>query len=84
MFALDSTIDAIQIGKKTFVNAFVTNTAIATAMNNFVDAQTEYTKKAVKTGTDTATTFMAEFTKMAQEASKFDMTKAFNAFTPKK
>ena len=84
MFALDSTIDAIQTGKKTFVNTFVTNTAIATAMNDFVDAQTEYTKKAVKTGTDTAATFMAEFTKMAQEASKFDMTKTFKAFTPKK
>lgn len=77
MFALDSTIDAIQTSKKTFVNTFVTNKTIADAMNNFVDAQTEYTKKAVKTGTETATTFASEFTKMAQEASKFDFAKAF-------
>jgi hypothetical protein len=77
MFALDSTIDTIQSSKKTFVNTFVTNKTIAAAMNDFVDAQTEYTKKAVKTGTETATTFMTEFTKMAQEAGKFDFTKAF-------
>lgn len=77
MFVFDSTIDAIQTSKKTFVNTFVTNKTIASAMNDFVDAQTEYTKKAVKTGTDTATTFMSEFTKMAQEASKFDFAKAF-------
>jgi hypothetical protein len=77
MFALDSTIDTIQSSKKTIVNTFVTNKTIAAAMNDFVDAQTEYTKKAVKTGTETATTFMTEFTKMAQEASKFDFTKAF-------
>jgi hypothetical protein len=78
MFALDSTIDTIQTSKKAFVNTFVTNKTIASAMNDFVDAQTEYTKKAVKTGTETATTFMSEFTKMAQEAGKFDYTKAFS------
>jgi len=77
MFALDSTIDTIQTSKKMFVTTFVTNKTIADAMNDFVDAQTEYTKKAVKTGTDTATTFIAEFSKLAKEAGKFDYTKAF-------
>ena len=77
MFALDSTIDTIQSGKKMWVNTFVTNKAIAAAMNDFVDAQTEYTKKAVKTGTETATTFANEITKTFQEIGKFDYTKAF-------
>jgi len=77
MFAFDSTIDAIQTSKKMFVTTFVTNKTIADAMNDFVDAQTEYTKKAVKTGTNTATTFMEEFSKMTKEAGKFDFTKAF-------
>ena len=77
MFALDSTIDTIQSGKKMWVNTCVTNKAIAAAMNDFVDAQTEYTKKAVKTGTETATTFAEEFTKVFQDMSKFDYTKAF-------
>jgi hypothetical protein len=77
MFALDSTIDTIQSGKKMWVNTFVTNKAIAAAMNDFVDAQTEYTKKAVKTGTETATTFSNEITKTLQEIGKFDYTKAF-------
>lgn len=73
MFTLDTTIDAIQTSKKTFVNTFVTNKKIADAMNNFVDAQTEYTKKALKTGTDTATTLFSE-------ASKVDFTKMFTTF----
>jgi hypothetical protein len=77
MFALDSTIDAIQTGKKMWVNTFVTNEAIAKAINGFVDAQTEYTKKAVKTGTETVTTFANEITKTFQEIGKFDYTKAF-------
>jgi len=77
MFALDSTIDTIQTGKKMWVNTFVTNKAIAAAMNDFVDAQTEYTKKAVKTGTETATTFAEEVTKTLQDIGKFDYTKAF-------
>jgi hypothetical protein len=78
MFALDSTIDTIQSGKKMFVNTFVTNETIAKAINDFVDAQTEYTKKAVKTGTETATTFSNEITKTLQEIGKFDYTKAFS------
>jgi hypothetical protein len=56
----------------------VPNKTIATVMNDFVDAQTEYTKKAVKTGTETATTFAEEFTKVFQDISKFDYAKAFS------
>jgi hypothetical protein len=81
MFTFDTTIDAVQTGKKQFVKTFVQNEKIAEALNTFVDAQTEYTKKAVKVGTDTATTLASEAVKASQELSKFDYSKAVETFT---
>ncbi len=81
MFTLDSTIDAIQTSKKTFVNTvFAKHETVAKALNEFVDAQTTYTKNAVKAGTDVATKLSSEVTKLAQEATKFDYTKAYEQF----
>ena len=48
MFTFDATIDAVQNGKKQFVNTFVTNQAIKDTLVEFVDAQTAYTKSAIK------------------------------------
>ena len=88
MFLIDSTIDTIQTGKKSFVNTFVLNKDVAAALNDFVDAQSEYTKKAVKAGTDTMTTLIGEATKTAQSATKIDyvgmLDKMVDAFTPSK
>jgi len=91
MFTADATIDAVQTAKKTFVNTFVTNEAVKSALINFVDAQAEYTKKAVKAGSDTATTLVSESVKAYQDATKFDYTKfgegimkAYSATTAKK
>ncbi len=88
MFTLDATIDAIQNGKKTFVNTFIQHEAIAKALNSFVDAQAEYTKKAAKVGMDTATVLMQESVKAsqtayktAQENAKFEYAKFSDAFT---
>lgn len=75
MFTFDTTIDAIQTGKKQFVNTFVTNEAVKEALNNFVDAQTQYTKSAFKAGSDTATSVAKEMTKSLGEAAKFDYAK---------
>ena len=81
MFTLDTTIDTIQNGKKQFVNTvFANNKTIADALNGFVDAQSAYTKQAVKAGTDVATTLASESVKVAQEASKFDYTKVADTF----
>ena len=80
MFTLDTTIDAVQTGKKQFVNTFVQNESIAKALNSFIDAQTEYTKKAVKVGTDTASVLTSEFMKASQEAMKFDYSKFGEGF----
>ena len=75
MFTFDATIDAVQNGKKQFVNTFVTNQAIKDTLVEFVDAQTAYTKSAVKAGTDSAITIAKELTKSMSEAAKFDYTK---------
>lgn len=84
MFITDTTIDAIQNGKKQFVNTvFANNKAIADALNGFVDAQAAYTKAAVKAGTDTATKLSSEAVKVATEAAKFDFVKATKDFSEK-
>ena len=75
MFTADAIIDTVQTGKKQFVKTFVTNEAVATAMNSFVDAQADYTKKAVRVGMDTFTTLSSEMIKASQEAMKFDYSK---------
>ena len=75
MFTFDATIDAVQNGKKQFVNTFVTNQSIKDTLVNFVDAQTAYTKAAVKTGTETAASLAKEMTKSLSEVAKFDYTK---------
>ena len=48
MLFANQIIDTFQNGKKNFVNTFVTNESMKTTMLDFVDAQTEYTKEAVK------------------------------------
>lgn len=75
MFTLDTAIDTIQTGKKTFVTTFVTNEAVKGAMLSFIDAQTEYTKGAVKAGTDMFTTVAKETVTAVQSATKFDYAK---------
>ena len=75
MFTIDATVDAVQTAKKTVVNSFVTNESVKEAMIKFIDAQADYTKKAVKIGSDTFTTVGNEVVKSAQEAAKFDWVK---------
>jgi len=75
MFTADAIIDTVQNGKKTLVKTFVQNEAAATAMNEFIDAQADYTKKAAAVGMDTFTTLTTEMVKTMQNAAKFDYTK---------
>lgn len=65
--SLDTVVDAVQTAKKQFVTTFVTDKSYADAANKFVDAQTAYTKAAVKAGTEFATTFAALAQKSATE-----------------
>lgn len=72
-------ISMVQNSKKHFVDTFVKHEGLKYALNQFVDAQTEYTKKAVDTGLDTvfrvaeiATSydFVDSLTKTDKKASK--------------
>ncbi len=91
MFTVDQTIDTVQGAKKQFVKTFVQNETAASAMNEFIDAQAEYTKKAAKVGMDTFATLASETTKVVQNSMKFDyvkfgegVMKAYQATTAKK
>ena len=83
MFTADAFIDTVQTGKKTFVNTFVTNEAFKAPMIKFIDAQADYTKKAAKVGMDTFTSLSSEAVKQAQEATKYDYTKAYKELAEK-
>jgi hypothetical protein len=80
MFTADAIIDAVQTGKKTFVNTFVTNETAKESMIKFIDAQADYTKKAAKVGMDTATTLTSEAVKQVEAVAKFDYAKAGQDF----
>lgn len=59
---VNNTVDAIQTSKKIFVDTFVKHEGLAKSLNEFVDAQTDYTKQAFdvsyKTGADVYKTVM--------------------------
>jgi len=86
MFIADTIIDTVQTGKKTIVNAFVTNETAKDTMIKFIDAQADYTKRAAKVGMDTFTTLSSEAVKQVEAATKYDYVKAgqefFKAFQP--
>lgn len=57
----NTAIDTIQSTKKIAVDTFVKNVELSKALNDFVDSQTEYTKKAVENGYKTATAMAGVF-----------------------
>lgn len=75
MFTFDTAIDTVQTGKKQFVKTFVNNEKIADALNEFIDAQTAYTKQAVGTATKTATVLGKEAMNQMETVVKFDYAK---------
>ena len=76
---VNNTVDAIQTSKKIFVDTFVKHEGLAKSLNEFVDAQTNYTKQAIdasiKTGTEVYNTvfdkaFYIDAAKSMQESAK--------------
>ena len=74
-----STVDTIQSSKKMFVDTFVKHEGLAKSLNEFVDAQTDYTKQAFdvsyKTGADvyktvTDKSFYTDALKAVQETAQ--------------
>ncbi len=85
MFTLDTTIDTVQGAKKEAIKHFVKNEEVAKTLTEFVDAQTAYTKEALKATTEMttklATKLAGETVRVAQEAMKADHWKQFNVWT---
>jgi hypothetical protein len=52
---VNNTVDAIQTSKKIFVDTFVKHEGLSKTMNEFVDAQTNYTKQAIDASIKTST-----------------------------
>jgi len=69
MFDTDEFIDTVQNAKKTMVKTFVQNETIAKSLNAFVDAQTAYTKDAVKAAASAMGTISSEMAKSVEEVS---------------
>ena len=69
MFDADEFIDTVQTAKKTMVKTFVQNETIAKSMNAFVDAQTAYTKDAVKATASAMGIISNELAKSVEEVS---------------
>ena len=75
----DTAIDAVQSSKKMFVDTFVKHEGLANSLKEFVNIQTEYSKKAVEATLSTGSTvyktvtekeFYADLLKSFQNASK--------------
>jgi len=69
MFTFDYIIDGVQTAKKQAVKTFVKHDEIAEQLNSFVDAQTAYTKDALKVGTETAAKVSESLIKATKEAA---------------
>jgi len=72
MFIHNQIIDAVQTGKKQFVNTFVTDTKFKEELNKLIDAQAAATKTSVEASLAIAQAFV----KNSQDA--------FKAFVPAK
>lgn len=70
-YYIDFFIDAFQGGKKQIVNSFVQNDGIKDALNQFIDAQTAYTKQAVNATMTAGSKLVDEAKKMAKDLPKF-------------
>jgi len=52
---IHTTVDTIQTSKKMFVDTFVKHEGLAKSLNEFVDAQTVYTKEAIDASVNAGT-----------------------------
>jgi hypothetical protein len=72
MFTADYYIDQVQDSKKALVKMMITNEVVANAMNDYIDNQTEYTKKYMAETNKMLTNVTSETVKSAQSMFKFD------------
>ena len=81
MFTVEKLVDTIQNSKKQFVETFVKQEDVRDSLNEFIDAQTEYTKTVVDTATKLTKTVSDEATKLVKEVSEYDWSNFTNQAT---
>lgn len=74
-------IDAIQSGKKNFVNTFISNNDVKAILTEYIDSQTDYTKKLVSNTLDTGVAIYSIMTN--KEFFNNSMKSCFNPFGSK-
>lgn len=72
-------VDAIQGVKKQLITLFVQNESLAKVLNNFVDAQAQYTKSAIDAGIKVSAGTMEVLT---DRTPYVEMTKKFQSYFP--
>lgn len=70
MFSFDSIIDAVQNGKKQFVETFISDAKFKAELIKLVDAQTAFAKGQVKTTLSIAEAFYTNANEAAKKAVK--------------
>lgn len=68
------TVDAIQNGKKQFINKYIASPELKNAWTDYVNAQTEFLHVSIKTGTTV-------FTSAGKEMMDTKVEKLFNPFS---
>lgn len=68
------TVDAIQNGKKQFINKYITSPDLKHAWTSYVDSQTEFLHVSIKTATTV-------FTTVGREVMETKVEKIFNPFS---
>ena len=81
MFTPENFIDTVQNGKKQFVKTAITHEGTAKVLNDFVDAQTAYTKDAVKAFTKVGTSLYSEAVTAGQKFVNQDFSKYITIWT---
>ena len=81
MFTVEKLVDTIQNSKKQFVETFVKQEDMRNSLNEFIDAQTKYTKTVVDTANTLTKTVSDEATKLVKEVSEYDWSNFTNQAT---
>ena len=75
-------MDAIQGAKKQFINTFVQHEGLAKVLNNFVDAQAEYTKSAIDAGIKMSAGVGSVLSVLSDRTPYVDMMEKFAQYFP--
>lgn len=72
MMLFEYMVDTVQNTKKQFVSTVITNEKIANSLNGFIDAQTSYTKSAMKNMTEVSVDLAKESLSILKKYDTFD------------